>query len=81
MMGAENPAKGAGTDTAGAKAGKTRKVVMDMDPGMQRTGVASPEAVVELAQQIVKLKALVYAGVQFYCGRHQHIVDFKQLKV
>ena len=25
-------------------------------------------------------KSLKYAGVQFYCGSHQHIIDFKERK-
>lgn len=64
--------------TAAAKAGKPLSVIVDIDPGLHRTGTASPEATVELAQKVVKQKSLKYAGVQFYCGRHQHIVDFKQ---
>ncbi len=63
---------------AAAKAGKPLSVIVDIDPGIHRTGTASPEATVELVQKIAKLKSLKYAGVQFYCGRHQHIVDFKQ---
>ena len=65
---------------AAAKAGKPLTVVIDIDPGMHRTGVASPEAVVELVHKVSKLKSLKYAGVQFYCGRHQHIVEFAQRK-
>jgi D-serine deaminase-like pyridoxal phosphate-dependent protein len=29
---------------------------------------------------VTGLKSLKYAGVQFYCGRHQHIVDFAERK-
>lgn len=65
---------------AAAAKGKPLAVVVDIDPGMHRTGVASPDAVVELVKKVVGLKALKYAGVQFYCGRHQHIVDFQQRK-
>jgi 3-hydroxy-D-aspartate aldolase len=65
---------------AAAAKGKPLTVVVDIDPGMHRTGVATPDGVVELAKKVVALKTLKYAGVQFYCGRHQHIVDFKQRK-
>ena len=65
---------------AAAAKGKPLAVVVDIDPGMHRTGVASPDAVVELVKKVVGLKSLKYAGVQFYCGRHQHIVDFQQRK-
>ena len=40
----------------------------------------TPDAVVELVKKVTGLKSLKYAGVQFYCGRHQHIVDFKERK-
>jgi 3-hydroxy-D-aspartate aldolase len=56
-------------------AGFTRSlgVVIDIDPGLHRTGVASPEAAVELATAIARSTFLRYAGVQFYCGAEQHI--------
>ena len=41
---------------------------------------ASPEATIELVKKVVGHKSLKYAGVQFYCGRHQHIIDFQQRK-
>jgi D-serine deaminase-like pyridoxal phosphate-dependent protein len=51
-------------------------VIIDVDPGIHRTGVASPEAAVELFEVIRSLPALVYRGVQFYCGSHQHIQSY-----
>jgi len=80
MVVVDHPANADALAGAAAKAGKPLAVVIDIDPGMHRTGVASPEAVVELAQKISKLKSLKYAGVQFYCGRHQHIEDFAERK-
>jgi len=65
---------------AAAKAGKPLTVIVDIDPGMHRTGVATPDGVVELVKKVKQHKALVYAGVQFYCGRHQHIVSFAERK-
>jgi D-serine deaminase-like pyridoxal phosphate-dependent protein len=53
-------------------------VIIDVDPGIHRTGVASPEAAVELFETIRSLPALVYRGVQFYCGSHQHIHAFAE---
>lgn len=63
---------------AAAFAGATRPlpVVVDIDPGIRRTGVASPEAAVALAQRISQYAQLSYAGVQFYCGAQQHIESF-----
>ena len=51
-------------------------VLIDVDPGIHRTGVASPEAAVALLGVIRGLPALAYAGVQFYCGSQQHIADY-----
>lgn len=53
-------------------------VIIDVDPGIHRTGVASPGAAVELFETIRALPALVYRGVQFYCGSHQHIHAFAE---
>jgi 3-hydroxy-D-aspartate aldolase len=80
MVVVDHPANVDALAEAAAKAGKPLSVVIDIDPGMHRTGVASPELVVELVQKVSKLKSLKYAGVQFYCGRHQHIIDFKERK-
>lgn len=51
-------------------------VVIDIDPGIARTGVASPEAAVALAEAIAALPNLRYRGVQCYCGSQQHIEGF-----
>ena len=64
--------RGAGRGGGG---GKPLAVFVDVDPGIHRTGVASPEAAVELAQAIAAAAELTYAGVQFYCGRTS-ISDF-----
>lgn len=50
-------------------------VLVDVDPGSRRTGVASPAAAVALARAIAAEPMLHLAGVQFYCGSDQHIVD------
>ncbi len=53
-------------------------IVIDIDPGIRRTGVASAQAAVELARLIQAAPSLRYAGVQFYCGREQHIEAFAE---
>lgn len=53
-------------------------VLIDIDPGIHRTGVASPAAALELAQRIRGLRHLRYRGVQFYCGMQQHIARFAE---
>ncbi|MDB5443622.1 MAG: threonine aldolase [Phenylobacterium sp.] len=55
-------------------------VFVDVDPGIRRTGVASPEAAAELAAQVIRSPSLRYEGVQMYCGSQQHIESFADRK-
>lgn len=59
-------------------ASKPLAVLVDIDPGIRRTGVASPEAAVALAKRIARNDALRFAGVQFYCGVQQHIAAYAE---
>jgi D-serine deaminase-like pyridoxal phosphate-dependent protein len=65
---------------AAVAGGKPLKVVIDLDPGIHRTGVASPEAAVALFQAIQAQSGLTYAGLQCYCGMQQHIEGFADRK-
>jgi D-serine deaminase-like pyridoxal phosphate-dependent protein len=64
--------------SAAAGSGKRLNVLIDIDPGIRRTGVASAEAAVSLAQAIATLPALNLIGVQYYCGRQQHIESYAE---
>jgi len=57
--------------------GARLSLLVDIDPGIHRTGVASPQAALALAEQIDQAPNLGFAGVQFYCGAQQHIEDFQ----
>jgi D-serine deaminase-like pyridoxal phosphate-dependent protein len=75
----DNPDNARAIAQAVERAGDAKlSVIIDVDPGIHRTGVASPEAAVELFETIRALPALVYRGVQFYCGSHQHIHAFAE---
>ncbi|MBJ7500111.1 MAG: DSD1 family PLP-dependent enzyme [Sphingopyxis sp.] len=63
-------------DAALAAAGAKLDVVIDIDPGIARTGVASAEAAVALAEAISAAPNLEYRGVQYYCGSQQHIESY-----
>jgi D-serine deaminase-like pyridoxal phosphate-dependent protein len=78
MVVVDHPANVDALAAAAAKGNKPLTVVVDIDPGIHRTGVASPDGVVELVKKVTDLKSLKYAGVQFYCGSHQHILSFKE---
>jgi D-serine deaminase-like pyridoxal phosphate-dependent protein len=58
------------------EASRPLPIVVDIDPGIRRTGVASPEAAVALAERIASHASLRFAGVQFYCGAQQHIESY-----
>lgn len=59
-----------------AQGGPPLAVIVDIDPGIRRTGVASPQHAVALARRIAERSTLSYGGVQFYCGAQQHIQSF-----
>jgi 3-hydroxy-D-aspartate aldolase len=73
---ADNPDNVDALAAAFKGAAKALPVIVDIDPGIHRTGVASPEAAVALAKKIKDAPSLSFAGVQFYCGAQQHIESF-----
>ena len=61
-----------------AQAAKIKlNVVIDIDPGMRRTGVPPGDRAVELAEKIKKLPSLNLQGVQCYSGVSAHVVGFE----
>jgi D-serine deaminase-like pyridoxal phosphate-dependent protein len=74
----DHPAVAARLDAALGDAGARLGVLIDIDPGIARTGVASPEKAVELARAIAALPRLDGRGVQFYCGVQQHVEDYAE---
>ena len=70
---ADHPANVRALEAANAGASKKLAVLIDVDPGNHRTGVASPGAAVALAAEIAASGSLRLAGVQYYCGSQQHI--------
>ena len=63
-------------EAAARAAGAHLTLIVDVDPGLHRTGVADAEAAVALARRIDASDVLSFAGVQFYCGSEQHIAAF-----
>jgi 3-hydroxy-D-aspartate aldolase len=49
------------------------EVIIDVDPGIRRTGVTTPEIALALCKLIRGTSNLSFAGIQFYCGLQQHI--------
>ena len=59
-------------------AGGPLAVLIDVDPGIHRTGVASADAAVALARHVAEAPSLSLGGVQFYCGSLQHIAGLAE---
>lgn len=78
MVVADNAENVAALAHALGDAERRLRVLVDIDPGIRRTGVASPEAAVDLAQTISRAASLSFAGVQFYCGAQQHIEGYAE---
>ena len=55
-------------------------VLVDVDVGSRRTGVAPGKDALELAQAIVKTRGLKFSGVHAYAGHAAHVVGFDQRK-
>lgn len=62
---------------AQAAVGRPFGVLIDIDPGIRRTGAISPQAALDLLAAI-RRHGLQYMGVQMYCGMQQHIVSYAQ---
>ena len=69
----DSEAQAAEAATAALAAGVVLDAYVDVDPGMARAGVA-PGAAAALAALIDGSKGLNYAGIQAYCGHHQHML-------
>jgi 3-hydroxy-D-aspartate aldolase len=70
---ADNPENVDALAAAAEIAEQPLNVLVDIDPGIRRTGVSSSEAALELAARIKASPSLRYSGVQYYCGAQQHI--------
>lgn len=62
-----------------SKRGSTVDVLVDVDPGMHRTGMGFTE-VQDLVQTIENLPMLEFAGLQVYAGNHMHIASYAERK-
>ncbi len=69
---ADNPANVADLSQAAARAGSVLRVLVEVDVGMNRCGVRSPEEALALASRIARSPGLVFEGIQAYEG---HLVQ------
>lgn len=76
MLTVDNPANATALAEAAKAAGKPLKVLVDLDPGLHRTGIAPGEPVLALAKQVHASGSLTLRGLQCYAGHVMHIEDF-----
>jgi len=74
----DDPDNIAAIDAAAQAAGSQLNMLVEIDVGMGRCGVAGGEPAVTLAKQIESAKALRFEGIQAYHGSAQHIRGFEE---
>ncbi|HEY5710376.1 MAG TPA: DSD1 family PLP-dependent enzyme [Allosphingosinicella sp.] len=75
MVVTDSEANAADLSAAGAASGKALKVVLDLDVGQHRTGIAPGNAALALAGNIAASPSLELAGIQGYAGHLMHVHD------
>ncbi|MEQ9518576.1 MAG: DSD1 family PLP-dependent enzyme [Parvibaculum sp.] len=74
----DNPENATALAVAAEEAEKPLKVVMDLDVGLHRTGIAPGDAAHALARQMVESTHLLFKGLQAYAGHLMHIEGFAE---
>jgi D-serine deaminase-like pyridoxal phosphate-dependent protein len=69
----DNPAVATRLADAVRASGKTLKIVVDIDPGLGRTGIRPGDGALALVEQVARSEGLQYAGLQCYAGQVQHM--------
>ncbi len=74
------PAAVSALDAAARAAGIELGVMVDLDTGTRRTGIAPGEPALALARQIAAAKHLRLDGIQAYAGHVMHVVGHEERK-
>jgi 3-hydroxy-D-aspartate aldolase len=78
MLVVDDPANVRELGSASREGGKPLKVLIDVDVGTHRFGVASVEDAVALAGLIAEMPSLRFCGIQGYAGHVQSTVDYQE---
>jgi 3-hydroxy-D-aspartate aldolase len=73
MATCDNPGVATRLAEAARASGKTLKVLVDIDPGLGRTGISMGDKALALVEQVAKSGGLEFAGLQCYAGQLQHL--------
>ena len=74
----DDPGHAAELSAAARAAGLILNVLIDVDPGSRRTGVAAGEGAAQLARKIAGLPGLRLRGIHCYSGSSAHVTGFEQ---
>lgn len=74
----DGPEQVAAASRAATEAGVELGALVEIDVGMQRCGVATPEAARELALRIAQVPGLAFRGLQAYHGTAQHLATWEE---
>ena len=74
----DGPEQVAAASRAATEAGVELGALVEIDVGMQRCGVATPEAARELALRIAQAPGLAFRGLQAYHGTAQHLATWEE---
>lgn len=74
----DHPEHAAELSAAARAAGLTLNVLIDVDPGSRRTGIAPGEKAAALARRITGLPGLRLRGIHCYSGSSAHVTGFEQ---
>lgn len=78
MIVADNPATLDLLAAAGAASGRPLKMIVDLDVGQHRTGLAPGDEALELARAIHARAELSLAGIQGYAGHLMHVENRRE---
>jgi D-serine deaminase-like pyridoxal phosphate-dependent protein len=78
MVVADNELNIEALGAAAISGGKPLAVLLDLDPGLHRTGIAPGDKAIELARQIDAHDCLVFMGLQNYAGHLMHIEQYDE---
>lgn len=67
-----------GYEQAARESSKRLRVIVDVDIGLHRTGIAPGEPAAELAKRIAGSAHLTFMGLQGYAGQLQHVPAFEE---
>jgi D-serine deaminase-like pyridoxal phosphate-dependent protein len=72
----DHPSAVEGLAQAARRSGRSLQILVDLNIGLCRTGVAPGASALELGQAVARAPQLTLMGLQAYAGQLQHVEDF-----